>query len=214
VQTRRILVVDDHPVVRRGMRAMLEGEAWVEEVVEASTVAEAVREAITRRVDVVAMDITLPDGDGIEATRRILTGHPEANVLILTLSDDEDLVERALRVGARGYLLKDTEPDTVVDALRTVAGGGIVLGPRIGSALVTVLRRAPAHLPPPFDQLTNRERDILARLAQGDNNAQIARRLGVAEKTIRNQLSAVFTKLGVTDRLQAALMAREAGILN
>ncbi len=193
---------------------MLEGEAWVEEVVEASTVAEAVREAITRRVDVVAMDITLPDGDGIEATRRILTGHPEANVLILTLSDDEDLVERALRVGARGYLLKDTEPDTVVDALRTVAGGGIVLGPRIGSALVTVLRRAPAHLPPPFDQLTNRERDILARLAQGDNNAQIARRLGVAEKTIRNQLSAVFTKLGVTDRLQAALMAREAGILN
>lgn len=193
---------------------MLEGEAWVEEVVEASTVAEAVREAITRRVDVVAMDITLPDGDGIEATRRILTGHPEANVLILTLSDDEDLVERALRVGARGYLLKDTEPDTVVDALRTVAGGGIVLGPRIGSALVTALRRAPAHLPPPFDQLTNRERDILARLAQGDNNAQIARRLGVAEKTIRNQLSAVFTKLGVTDRLQAALMAREAGILN
>jgi DNA-binding NarL/FixJ family response regulator len=212
VEDRRVLIVDDHPVVRRGLRAMLEGEPWVAEVTEAATVADAVREAISRRVHVIAMDVALPDGDGVDATRRILRGHPDAKVLMLTMTDDEDMVERALRAGASGYLLKDTDPDTVVDALRTVAGGGVVLGPRIGPTMLTALRRAPADLPPPFDQLTARERDILGRLAVGDSNALIARHLGVSEKTVRNQLSVVFAKLGVADRVHAALLARDAGI--
>lgn len=208
----RILVVDDHPVVRRGLRAMLEGEQWVKEVLEAATVAEAVRQAVTHQVDVVAMDVTLPDGDGIDATRLILSRCPGTCVLIVTFHDDEDRVARALRAGARGYVLKDTEPDTVVDALRTVASGGVVLGPKVGPDVLATLQRAPAALPPPFDALTPRERDILAGLVRGESNARIAARIGLSEKTIRNQLSAVFTKLGVSGRVQAALRAREAGV--
>ena len=210
--THCVLIVDDHPVVRRGLRAMLEPEPWVGEVAEASTVAEAIRCVVTQPVGVVAMDVMLPDGDGIEATGRILRHRPEIRVLVLTMAHDQDLVARALRAGARGYLLKMTTPDMVVDALRTVAGGGIVLGPDIGPALLTSLRRAPVELPPPLNQLTNREREVLERLAAGDNNARIARHLGVTEKTVRNQLTVVFTKIGVTDRVQAALLARDAGI--
>lgn len=212
IQNRRVLIVDDHPVVRRGLRTMLEGEPWVEEVVEAATATEAVRQAVSRRVDVVAMDVVLPDGDGVEATRRVVQARPDAKVLMLTMTDDEDVVARSLHAGARGYLLKDTDPDTIVDALRTVADGGVVLGPRIGPAMLTTLRRTPAALPAPFDRLTDRERDILSRLACGDSNARIARHLGLSEKTVRNQLSSVFTKLGVADRVQAALLARDAGI--
>jgi DNA-binding NarL/FixJ family response regulator len=207
-----VLIVDDHPVVRRGLRAMLEGERWVKDVVEAATVDEAVREAVTSQVDVVAMDLTLPDGDGIEATRRIIQRCPHANVLIVTLHDDEDRVVRALRAGARGYVLKDTEPDTVIDALRTVASGGVVLGPKIGPEVLANLQRTPAKLAPPFDALTPREREMLAGLVRGDSNAAIAKHLNVSDKTVRNQLSIVFTKLGVSDRVQAALRARDAGI--
>jgi two-component system, NarL family, nitrate/nitrite response regulator NarL len=212
LQPQRVLIVDDHPVVRRGLRAMLEGESWVKDVVEAATVDEAVKEAVSRQVDVVAMDVALPDGDGIEATRRIIQLCPHVNVLMVTFHDDEDRVARALRAGARGYVLKDSEPDTVLDALRTVARGGVVLGPRVGPEVLAALRRAPASLPAPFDTLTPRERDILAGLVRGDSNARIARHLQLSEKTVRNQLSIVFTKLGVADRVQAALLARDAGI--
>ncbi|MEU8403669.1 response regulator transcription factor [Nonomuraea sp. NPDC048892] len=207
----RVLVVDDHPVVRRGLRAMLSGEHWVGEVLEADTVAAAVRAAVTEAVDLVAMDVALPDGDGIDATARILRARPDTKVLILTMADDEDVATRALRAGARGYVLKLTDPETVVDALRAVAAGSIVLGPSIGSALLTAASREPAALPAPFDQLTERERQIVTLLAKGDSNARIARQLGVSEKTIRNQLTPLFTKLGVTDRVQAALRARDAG---
>lgn len=210
VDNQRVLIVDDHPVVRRGLRTMLEGERWVDEVVEAATVAEAVRAAVSRQVHVVAMDVALPDGDGIEATRRILQSRPEVRILVLTMTNDPDLVTRALRAGARGYVLKDTDPDLVVDALRTVAGDGVVLGPGIGPAvLVPGGATGPS---PPFDQLTPREREILVRLAAGDSNARIARHLGLSEKTVRNQLSLMFAKLGVADRVQAALLARDAGI--
>ncbi|MFK3980691.1 response regulator [Micromonospora sp. NPDC050397] len=208
----RVLIVDDHPVVRRGLRTMLEDEPWVERVVEAATCAEAVGLAVTEQVGVVAMDVALPDGDGVEATARIVRSRPEAYVLMLTMADDEEVVSRSLRAGARGYVLKDTDPDTVVDALRTVAGGGLVLGPRIGPAVLTTLQRQPVELPAPFDQLTPRERDILRYLAAGEPNARIARRFGLSEKTIRNQVSALFAKLGVADRVQAALLARDAGI--
>jgi two-component system nitrate/nitrite response regulator NarL len=162
------------------------------------------------------MDVSLPDGNGIDATQRIVQTRPDVKVLILTMSDDEQLVQRALRVGASGYLLKDSDPDMVVDALRTVANGGLVLGPTIGPALVEALRRGPTDLPPdlppPFDQLTARELQILALLAQGCTNVQIGRRIGLSDKTIRNQLSAVFVKIGVGDRVTAALRAREARI--
>lgn len=210
--SQRILIVDDHPVVRRGLRTMLEGEAWVAEVAEASTVSEAMAVAVSNKSQVIAMDIALPDGDGIDATSRILRACPDASVLILTMADDEDAVTRALRAGARGFVLKDTDPDLVIDALRIIACGGVVLGPRIGPSLLANLQRTPAELPAPFDRLTARERAILAGLASGHGNARIAHRLGLSEKTVRNQLSIMFTKLGVADRVQAALLARDTGV--
>jgi two-component system, NarL family, nitrate/nitrite response regulator NarL len=208
----RVLVVDDHPVVRRGLRAMLEDEDWVASVAEASSVEEAVRAAVSHKPQVVAMDINLPDGDGIEATRRIVTLCPGVKVLIVTLYDDKDRVARALKAGARGYVLKDTEPDTIVDALRTVADGGVVLGPKVGPEVLTTLQGTPAQLPPPFDKLTPQERKILAGLVRGATNAEIGRGLGLNEKTVRNYLTGVFEKLGVDSRVQAALRARDAGI--
>jgi DNA-binding NarL/FixJ family response regulator len=207
----QVLIVDDHPVVRRGLRAMLQSEPWVAAVTEAATIAAALREAVSRRPDVIAMDLALPDGDGIDATRQILRAAPGTRVLILTLTDDEDTVTRALSAGACGYILKDTDPDTVVDGLRTVAAGGMVLGPRVSPAGWSQARRPPG-MRPPFDNLTEREREILARLASGDSNARIARHLGLSEKTVRNRLTGVFQKIGAADRVQAALLAREAGI--
>jgi two-component system nitrate/nitrite response regulator NarL len=208
----RLLIVDDHPVVRRGLCTMLEGEPWVEEVVEAATVAEAVKEAVSRQVQVVAMDVALPDGDGIDATRRILRACPDVRVLVLTMADDADIVARAFDAGARGYLLKDTDPEVVIDALRTVAAGGVVLGPRIGLEIIKAVQYKPARLSPPLDQLTPREYEILTLLASGESNARIARRLGVTEKTVRNQLTNVFSKLAVGDRVQAVLLARRMGL--
>ncbi|WP_326550362.1 response regulator transcription factor [Micromonospora sp. NBC_01813] len=210
----RVLIVDDHPVVRRGLRTMLDGEPWVAQVLEAASCAEAVAAVAHQQVTVVAMDIALPDGDGVRATAQILRHRPTIAVLMLTMADDDELVARALQAGARGYLLKDTDPDVVVDALRTVAGGGLVLGPgiRLPAATPPAGRALPAALPPPFDQLTPREQEILRHLAVGEGNAEIARRFGLSAKTVRNQVSAVFAKLGVSDRVQAALLARDAGI--
>jgi two-component system, NarL family, nitrate/nitrite response regulator NarL len=212
VENQRVLIVDDHGLVRRGLRSMLELEPWVEQVLEAQNAAEALTQAVTERADVVAMDLGLPDGDGIEATRRILKARPAAKVLVITMDGDEDTVARALRAGARGYMLKGTDPDVIVDALCAVAGGGVVLGPDIGPSLLGAMQGPRTQLPPPLDKLTPREQDIVTRLAAGDDNAAIARHLGLSDKTVRNQLSGVFTKLGVAGRVQAALMARDAGL--
>lgn len=208
----RVLVVDDHPVVRRGLLALLHAQPWVAEIAEAQSAAEAIKVAVSWKAHLVIMDIRLPDGDGVEATRRILQARPDVRVLMLTMTDDEDTVTRALRAGACGYVHKDTTPDLLIDALRTVAGGGVVLGPTIGKQILTTLRRTPAELPPPLNKLSQREREILVRLAAGDDNSRIARGIGVSDKTIRNQLSVIYAKLGVTDRLQAALLARDAGL--
>lgn len=210
---RRVLIVDDHPVVRRGLRALLEAEPWVEKVFESGTVTDAVRLAVTQSVHLVAMDLRLPDGDGIDATRRILTARPGVRVLVLTMVDDPDLTVRALRAGARGYLLKETDPDTLVDSLRNVANGAIFLGPGVDPVTVTMLQRGPA-LPPPFNRLTARERDILTGIARGHSTAEIARKLGVSDKTVRNQLTFIFAKIGVSDRVQAVILTREAGIVD
>ncbi|SCL14847.1 two component transcriptional regulator, LuxR family [Micromonospora nigra] len=213
----RVLIVDDHPVVRRGLRTMLDGESWVAQVVEAASCAEALAAVVHQQVDVVAMDIALPDGDGVRATAQILRHRPRTAVLMLTMADDDELVARALRAGARGYLLKDTDPDVVVDALRTAASGGLVLGPGVrlpGSVAPAGRSLSPAVLPPPFDQLTPREQEFLRHLAAGESNPVIARRFGVSAKTVRNQMSTVFAKLGVGDRVQAALLARDAGIVS
>jgi DNA-binding NarL/FixJ family response regulator len=209
----RVLVVDDHPLFRRGLRAMLVHEPWVAAVLEAATVEEALRCVVAEDVDVVAMDIRLPDGDGVETTARIARLRPAVAVLLLTMVDDEDLVVRGLRAGARGYLLKESDPDVVVEALHTVAGGGLVLGPRVAASVLAALRTPPRSLPPPFDLLTPREREVVAHLAAGRGNVEIARALGVSDKTIRNTVSAILTKLQVPDRVRAALLARDAGLI-
>lgn len=209
-QSRRVLIVDDHPVVRRGMRALLEHEPWVEGVTEAATVEEAIRQAVEHKVHVIAMDVQLPDGDGIEATRQVIQRCPGVHVLIVTYHDDGDRVARALRAGARGYVLKETEPDTIINALRTVADGGVVLGPNVGPEVLATLQHS-AQLPSPFDKLTARERDILAGLVRGETNQRIARGLEITEKTVRNNLTTIFDKLGVDSRVKAAILARDAG---
>jgi two-component system, NarL family, nitrate/nitrite response regulator NarL len=209
----RVLVVDDHPLFRRGLHAMLAHQPWVSAVLEAATVAEALRCVVAEDVDVVAMDVRLPDGDGVETTARISRLRPEVAVLLLTMVDDEDLVVRGLRAGARGYLLKESDPDAVVEALHTVLRGGLVLGPRVAASVLATLRTPPRRLPPPFDLLTPREREVVAHLAAGRGNLEIARALGLSDKTVRNTVSAVLAKLQVTDRVQAALLARDAGLV-
>jgi DNA-binding NarL/FixJ family response regulator len=201
----RVLVVDDHPVLRRGLRAMLEAEPWVTAVAEAASAAEAVTAAA--EADLVVMDVGLPDGSGVDVTGCLLAAHPGLPVLVLTVDGDAATVAAALAAGARGFVLKDSEPDLVLDAVRAVRAGGLVLGPRV-SAAGPAARRPP----PPFDRLTERERTVLARLVAGESNARIARHLGLSEKTVRNGLSTMFVKLGVRDRVGAILLAHQAGL--
>jgi DNA-binding NarL/FixJ family response regulator len=209
-----VLIVDDHGVVRRGLRSMLEDEPWVGLVVEAATVAEAQQQATLHPVDVVAMDINLPDGDGIDATRRILRARPTAKVLVITLDPDDETVGRALAAGAHGYMLKLTEPpDLLVDALRTTAGGARVLGPDVRLPVPTSRRYLDRPLTPELRRLSERELELLTLVAKGHSNGAIAGKVGVSEKTVRNQLSRILTKLGAADRVQAALMAQKGGLV-
>ena len=209
----RVLIVDDHPIFRRGLRTVLEHQEWVDTIVEADTAAAAVKAAVEHGVTVVAMDVALPDADGIEATRQILQLRPDVNILMLTMLDDDELVFRALHAGAHGYARKDISPDRLIQALATVADGGVVLVAAVGAGVIANFQRTPAVLPPPFDRVNERERQILAHLAVGDTNAQIARKVGLTEKTVRNQVSVIFTKLGVPDRVRAALLVRDSGIM-
>lgn len=206
-----VLIVDDHPVFRRGLRSVLEDAEGVGAIVEASTVEEAVRMAVAEHVDVVALDLTLPDGSGLDATIRLRRARPGLPILILTMHDDPSLVGPLLAAGARGYMVKETDGDLIVEALRTITRGATVLGPHLDPATVTV-RSTDTHAPSAVDRLTPRERDILAELAAGQTNAQIGRRLGLSEKTIRNHLTALYLKLGVNDRTQAALQGRGLGL--
>ena len=208
----RVLVVDDHPVFRRGLVGLLSVEDWVEAVLEAGTVEDAVREAVVGRADVVAMDLRLPDGNGLDATRRVLRARPAARVLVLTMAHDGALVREAMRAGARGYVLKRADPEDVVRSLHGVARGSFVLDPEVGSGVLGDLPEHPAVLPAPFDGLTKREIAMLLMVAEGKSNAAIARSLGVVEKTVRNMMTPVFRTIGAADRVQAALRVKEAGI--
>jgi DNA-binding NarL/FixJ family response regulator len=207
----RVVLADDHPVVRDGLRSLLASLPGVELVAEAATGREAVREAVLHRPDVVVMDLHMPDLDGIAATREVVRAVPSAAVLVLTMYDDDDSVFAAMRAGARGYLLKGAGQAEITGAIRAVAAGQAIFGPGVAARVLRYFA-APPRPDVPFPDLTAREREVLDLVATGLTNAVIAARLGLAAKTVANHLSAIFTKLQVAGRAEAIAVARQEGL--
>ena len=209
--TTTVLIADDHRVVRSGLCALLATVDAIEVVGEAGTGAEAIALADEHLPDVILMDIQMPGGDGIEATRIITARHPSIAVLVLTMYDDDDTVFAALRAGARGYLLKGAEQDDVARAIVSVASGHVTLGPGAAERAMAVFA-AERPLQPLFPELTERERDVLRLVADGRNNRTIAGLLHLAPKTVANHVSNILTKLHFADRAEAIVKARRAGL--
>jgi DNA-binding NarL/FixJ family response regulator len=216
-----VILVDDQPLLRKGFRMVLEEEDGIVVVGEASDGAAGLELARRCHPDVVVMDIRMPGMDGIQATREILAAEPGSRVLILTTFDLDEYAFGALRLGASGFILKDVLPSEFVRAVRSVADGDAVVAPSVTRRLLDMFAR---HIPDPqrtspaahpeLDQLTAREREILAELAGGFSNAEIAERLFVAEATVKTHLGRVLTKLGLRDRVQAVVYAYEAGLVD
>jgi DNA-binding NarL/FixJ family response regulator len=212
-ETIRIVVADDHPLFRGGLRALLDSIADTEVVGEAATGEEAVAAALSLRPDVVVMDLNMPDLGGIEATRRIGEAASDIRVLVMTMHEDDEAVFAAVRAGARGYVLKGAAQDETLRAIRSVANGEAIFSPAIAARLQRFLS-SPPELDPAtaFPQLSGRELEILGLLAQRRSNAEIAAELYLSQKTVRNYVSGIFAKLQVADRAEAGLIARAAGL--
>jgi DNA-binding NarL/FixJ family response regulator len=207
----RILIADDHPVFRQGLRAIIEGAGDMVLVGEAATGLEAVAGAQEHEPDVVLMDLQMPDLGGIEATRRILARRPDVRILVLTMIEQGDSIFAAMRAGARGYLLKGSDRAEVLRGVRAVGAGDAIFGPAVADRLSALLGSGDP-VERAFPDLTDPERDVLERMAQGRTNAEIAADLALSLKTVRNHVSNVFTKLAVTGRAQAIVKARDAGL--
>ena len=209
----RVVVADDHPVFRRGLVGVLADADDVEVVGEATDGDDAVAQCVAAGADVVLMDLHMPGTDGVEATRLLAGAAPRTAVLVLTMLDDDASVHAAVQAGARGYLVKGATGERILAAVRGVADGEAVFGSDVAGRVLGLLaadRRA--HRAGPFPMLTDREEEVLTLIAAGCSNGEIARRLVLSDKTVRNHVSNVFTKLGVTDRAQAIVRAREAGL--
>ena len=208
-----MVIVDDHPVVRRGLRALLDTLDGIEVVGEAGDGETAAEQAAGLRPDVVLMDLHMPGIGGMEATRRITEDAPDSAVLVMTMFDDEEMVVTAVQAGARGYLVKGAEQDEISRAIRAVASGEVIFGPDVAARVLGKLGGSAVAAPAPqaFPELTDRERDILHLLATGQRTSSIAAELYLAPKTVSNALTSIFAKLQVDGRAEAIVVARERG---
>jgi DNA-binding NarL/FixJ family response regulator len=207
----RVLLADDHPMFREGLVVALGALPGVDVVAEASSGEEAIELAARVQPDVVVMDVNMPGLNGIDATRRIVAESPHIGVLVLTMFDEDESVFQAMRAGARGYLLKGADREDVLRAVYAVARGDAIFGPALARRLIGYFTSSRAGAAP-FADLTEREREVLELVARGRSNADIGKQLQISAKTVRNHVSNVFAKLQVSDRAQAIIRAREAGL--
>ncbi len=212
----RILVVDDHKLFREGLAALLNAAAETAVAGEAATGAEAIAQAAAVTPDVILMDIQMPDMNGIEATRRILADQPDIGVIMLTMLEDDDSLFAAMRAGARGYILKGADKAEVLKTVTAVAEGQALFGPAIAGRLTAFFQRGEERetAVTSFPDLTEREHEVLALIARGKNNSDIAEILVISPKTVRNHITSIFSKLQVADRAEAIVKARNAGLEN
>ncbi len=209
----RVLIADDHPLFRDGLRALLNSIPQTELVGEAANGEEALRQAAKLRPDVILMDIQMPGLNGIDATKMILNVNPDVAIIVLTMFEDDDSVFAAMRAGARGYILKGADQTEILRAIGAAVRGEALFGAPIAKRLMRFFSAPRPPLPAQvFPDLTEREREILDLMAQGLNNIEIAEQLVISSKTVRNHTSNIFTKLQVTDRAHAIVLAREAGL--
>ncbi len=206
----RILIADDHTLFRDGVRALLHSIPEFQVVGEAATGEQVIQQAHALQPDVILMDLQMPSVNGIEATRRIVQTSPHIGIIVVTMFQDDDSVFAAMRAGARGYILKGADQEEMLRAIRAAANGEALFGPEIAKRLMNFF----SGIKPPqiFPELTERERELLQLIAQGFNNAEIADKLFLAPKTVRNHISNIFSKLQVADRAQAIIKARDAGL--
>jgi DNA-binding NarL/FixJ family response regulator len=211
----RVLVADDHSMVRAGFRMLLTGEHDIEVVAEASNGLEAVAKAKLLNPGVILMDIRMPEIDGIEATRRILAANSAARILILTTFGLDEYIYEALCVGASGFMLKDDPPEQLISAVRTVAVGNALLSPAITKRVIRQFTRIPRAAPPKeFGELTEREHEILRLIATGLSNAEIGHKVYISETTVKTHVTHILQKLGLRDRVQAVVLAYQTGLFD
>lgn len=209
----RVLIADDHPLFRKGMRALLTATPGAEVVGEATTGQEAIELAAALQPDVILMDLQMPGINGIEATRQILHTSPNIRILVVTLFEDDASIFTALRAGARGYILKDAQEEEMLRAIRAVGSGEAIFSPAIATRLMDFFAAPQPAVPKEiFPTLTEREREILQMIARGRTNNDIAKELALSSKTVGNYVSNIFSKLQVADRAQAIIRARDAGL--
>jgi DNA-binding NarL/FixJ family response regulator len=213
--TIRVLVADDQSMVRAGFRMLLAGEDDIEVVAEAGNGREAVDKTARFHPDVVLMDIRMPELDGLQATRRILSASNSARILILTTFDLDEYVYEALRSGASGFVLKDDSPEQLIAAIRTVAAGEALLSPTITRRVIQKFARMPRPAPPKeLDELSERERDVFRLMAKGLSNGEIGQELFISETTVKTHVTHILQKLNLRDRVQAVVLAYQTGIFD
>lgn len=208
----RIIIADDHTLFREGLVALLDSVADIQVLAAVEDGQQVIEAAAKLAPDVILMDLQMPKVNGIEATRKIIESNPRTGVIVVTMFEDDDSVFAAMRAGARGYILKGADQNDVIRAIQAVARGEALFGPSVATRIMSYFTQPVKSLPQTFSELTQRESEILEAIAKGLNNAQIAENLSISQKTVRNHVSNIFNKLQVTDRVQAVLRVREAGM--